>query len=54
MRNSIGFLLLLLVTFQLGCSVVGNVFEAGVWIGIVAVIAVVGLILYFVNRSRKG
>jgi hypothetical protein len=36
-----------------GCEVIGGIFKAGVWVGVLAVVAVVGLIIYFVTRSKK-
>ncbi len=37
------------------CAVVGGIFKAGVWVGALIVIAIVGLIIYLVMRgSNKG
>lgn len=35
------------------CEVVGGIFKAGVWVGIVLVVLVVGLILWLVSRGRS-
>jgi hypothetical protein len=49
------FLLLSSVTVMNGCAVVGGIFKAGVWVGVIAVVVVVGLILWLVSRgSGKG
>jgi hypothetical protein len=46
--------LLLMSLFLLsGCAVVGGIFKAGVWVGVVAVVFVVIIILLLVNRSKK-
>lgn len=51
------FTLLSLVTLSLmtltGCDAIGAIFEAGVWVGVIAVAAVIGLILWIFTRSRK-
>lgn len=35
------------------CSVVGGIFKAGVWVGIILVVIVVAIILWLVNRGRS-
>jgi hypothetical protein len=35
------------------CEVVGGIFKAGVWVGILVVVLVVGLILWLVGRGRR-
>ncbi|ACU59090.1 hypothetical protein SAMN05428949_2976 [Chitinophaga sp. YR627] len=35
------------------CEVVGGIFKAGVWVGVLAVAFVVGIILWLVGRGRK-
>jgi len=47
------FLLLMTVSLLPGCSVVGGIFKAGVWVGVLAVVVVVIIILLLVNRSKK-
>ena len=48
------FLLLAMLTIFLpGCAVVGGIFKAGVWVGVLAVVFVVGIILYFVSKAGK-
>lgn len=48
----------LLVLFVLavtvsGCSVVGGIFKAGLWLGAIAVILVVVLIMWIVGKARR-
>jgi hypothetical protein len=45
------FLLLSISLISPGCAVVGGIFKAGVWVGVIGVVLVVGLILYFVSRG---
>ncbi|ACU07615.1 hypothetical protein FIC_01165 [Flavobacteriaceae bacterium 3519-10] len=51
------FTFLSLVTLALmtltGCDAIGAIFEAGVWTGVIAIAAVVGLILWLFTRNRK-
>lgn len=47
-------ILLLVITMGLSsCAVVGGIFKAGMWVGILAVVGIIALILYFVGRSKK-
>ena len=36
-----------------GCEFIGNVFEAGVWFGVIAVVVVLALIGFIVSRFRR-
>jgi hypothetical protein len=40
------------MTFS-SCQVVGGIFKAGMWVGILVVVVVVGLILWLVGRGRR-
>ena len=47
------FVLLLLSTVGLtGCEVIGDIFTAGVWVGVVLVMLVIGTIVWLVTRSK--
>jgi hypothetical protein len=47
------FVLLLLSTFTLtGCDLIVDIFQAGVWVGVILVIGVIALIIWMVSRSR--
>lgn len=39
-----------LLSFQ-ACAVVGGIFKAGVWVGVVAVLIVVGIIIWIVSKT---
>jgi cytosine/uracil/thiamine/allantoin permease len=47
------FLLFLAVTLA-GCQVIGDIFKAGVWAGVLLVILVLGIIVWLVTRSTLG
>jgi hypothetical protein len=47
------FALLLVSTLSLtGCEVIGDIFKAGVWVGVLLVIAVIAIIVWLVSKSR--
>ena len=52
MNNSLAFLPLLAGLFLLsGCEIVGDIFKAGVWVGVLLVIAVIGGIIWMVSKA---
>ena len=36
-----------------GCEVVGTIFEVGMWVGIIIVVAIVALIGFIVSKFRR-
>jgi hypothetical protein len=36
-----------------GCEMIGNIFEAGVWTGIIGVVIIVAIVLFIVGRMRR-
>ena len=54
MNQTIAFTLLLISTTMLaGCELVGDIFEAGVWMGVILVILVVGLVVWLFSKARS-
>ncbi len=50
MKNFL-YLLLLFITVSLtSCELVGDIFQAGVWVGVLIVVAIIGLIIYLISR----
>ena len=45
-------LLSIIILFS-GCSAVEGIFKAGVWVGILIVLVVIGLIVWLVTRANK-
>lgn len=35
------------------CEVIGGIFKAGIWVGIILVVAVVALVMWLVNKGRR-
>ena len=46
-------LLLLLALTVSGCSFVGGIFKAGLWVGVILVVLVVVLIMWLVGKARR-
>jgi hypothetical protein len=44
--------MLMMLAFQ-GCAVVGGIFKAGVWVGVLAVVVIVIVIAVIVGKARK-
>jgi hypothetical protein len=36
-----------------GCHVVGGIFKAGLWVGIIMAVFVVALVMFIVNKARS-
>lgn len=51
---SISVLLICMSAVLSSCEAIAGIFKAGMWTGIIAVVAVVGLIVYFVSRGRNN
>lgn len=47
-------LLLLVVASVLasGCAVVGGIFKAGVWVGVIMVVLVLAVVMFIVGKAR--
>ena len=54
MKNllSVLYTLFILSGFS-SCSVIGGIFKAGVWVGILIVAAIIGLIIFLITRGSN-
>jgi uncharacterized protein (DUF2062 family) len=54
MKNWISFPIVFLALAMIlsGCEVVGGIFKAGVWVGLLVAALVIGLIIYFMTRRK--
>jgi hypothetical protein len=53
MHSWFGFVVLLVSALTLaGCELIGDIFKAGVWVGVIGVFAVIGLIVWLFTRGR--
>lgn len=53
MKLSILFAAILAMLAFQGCAVVGGIFKAGVWVGVLVVVLIVIVIAVIVSKSRK-
>jgi predicted cation transporter len=51
--NTLYILLLMLTALFTSCEAIGDVFKAGIWMGIIIVVLVVGLIFWLINKAKK-
>ncbi len=47
----IAFLSAFMLVFS-GCELIGDIFQAGMWVGIILVVLVVGLVMWLVRKAR--
>jgi hypothetical protein len=52
-KVSIFGLLAVLISLS-SCEVIGGIFKAGVWVGVIAVVAVVALVFFLISRIFGG
>lgn len=46
-------LLFLVMTLFSSCEVIEGIFEAGVWVGILIVVGIIGLLIWIISRFKK-
>lgn len=52
--NYLALTLLLMITVSMSsCEVIGGIFEAGIWTGLIVVVIVIAIILWLVSRFRR-
>jgi hypothetical protein len=56
MKNNslIGTIALAILLSLSSCEVIGGIFKAGVWVGILIVVGIIGLIVYLISRGGKS
>ena len=45
-------LIALLATFT-GCEIIGGIFEAGFWVGIIVVVLLIAIVVWIVSRMKR-
>lgn len=48
----VGLLIVSVITLN-SCEIIGDIFEAGIWTGIIIVVIIIALIIYIFSRFRK-
>ncbi len=36
-----------------GCELVGDIFKAGVWVGVLVVVAIIGVVIWIISKASK-
>ena len=52
-KNLALFLFVFMIGLLGGCAVVGDIFKAGVWVGILIVVAILALVIFLITRSSN-
>jgi hypothetical protein len=54
-RSLSAILVLSFIFFLSSCQVIGGIFKAGVWVGVILVVGIIGLVLYLISKfSNKN
>lgn len=53
-RTSLMALMITMVTLLSSCEVIGGIFKAGVWSGIIMVVVVIALIIWLISKFTGG
>ncbi|PZX61152.1 hypothetical protein LV84_00140 [Algoriphagus ratkowskyi] len=55
MKNHLtqAFVFLVLMITMTGCSVVGDIFEAGLWVGVIIVVLVIAIVFWVIKKLFK-
>jgi hypothetical protein len=54
MKKLLTPLMIMIIIFLNSCAIVGGIFKAGVWVGVLIVLFVIGVIIWLVTRSGKS
>lgn len=53
-NNTLFLALLSVLTFTLSsCEAIADIFKAGVWVGVIVVVLIIGIILWLVGKARR-
>lgn len=47
------YAVVMLALASAGCELAGNIFQAGMWVGVIMVVAVVGIVLFAVTKLKS-
>jgi len=47
------FFMLLMAISLISCQAIESIFKAGVWVGVIAVVLVIALIFWLINKAGK-
>lgn len=47
------FMFLLISMTLTGCELIGDIFKAGVWVGILLVVVIIALVLWLIAKAKR-
>jgi hypothetical protein len=53
-KSIIGATTLIVLLSLSSCEVIGGIFKAGVWVGVLIVVGIIGLIVYLISKGGKS
>ncbi|HYF33101.1 MAG TPA: phosphatidate cytidylyltransferase [Chitinophagaceae bacterium] len=45
--------LLLIISLLSSCEIIGDIFQAGIWVGVIIVVVIIAVVIWLVGRFRK-
>jgi hypothetical protein len=54
MKKFLPLLIVMLMVLLNSCAVIGGIFKAGVWVGVLIVLFILAVIIWLVTRSGKS
>jgi hypothetical protein len=54
MKRNLYLPILLLMVLLNSCTVVAGIFKAGVWVGVLIVVAIIALVIFIVSKASGG
>jgi hypothetical protein len=52
-KNLVLLLLVFMTGLLGGCAVVGDIFKAGVWVGVLIVVGIIALVIFIITRGSN-
>jgi len=52
-KQLLAVLIILLSTTLTSCQAIGDVFKAGMWVGVIVVVAIIALVLWLIGKARR-
>jgi len=54
MKKTISLFLIIFILLISSCSLIGGIFKAGVWVGVLLVVGILALVIYLVTRGSSN
>ncbi len=52
-NSALAVLLVAIVTLLTSCEAIGDIFKAGMWMGIIIVVIIIALVLWLIGKIRR-